>query len=98
MLILSRKEDESIIIGNEIEVSVVDIKGDQVKLGIRAPKEIKVYRQEVFRAIQEENLAAAKAGTALPDLGVVGGKEPQGKKTPASSAQKGEDRQQENNP
>jgi carbon storage regulator len=71
MLILTRKEDESIIIGNDIEVSVVDIKGDQVKLGIKAPKEIKVYRREVFTAIQKENLAAAKAGTSLPDIGFV---------------------------
>jgi carbon storage regulator len=89
MLILSRKEDESIIIGNDIEVSVVDIKGDQVKLGIKAPKEIKVYRQEVFRAIQKENLAAAKAGPSLPDIGVIGGKQPQGKPAPASSPDSG---------
>jgi carbon storage regulator len=85
MLILSRKEDESIIIGNDIEVSVVDIKGDQVKLGIKAPKEIKVYRREVFTAIQKENLAAAKTGTALPDIGFPGDKKPQGKTTPAST-------------
>lgn len=68
MLILSRKKDESIMIGDEIEVSVVDIKGDQVKLGIKAPRDIKVYRQEVFTAIQRENLAASKTGTHLPTI------------------------------
>ncbi|MGC9311450.1 MAG: carbon storage regulator CsrA [Sediminispirochaetaceae bacterium] len=68
MLILSRKKDESIIIGENIEISVVDIKGDQVKIGIKAPKDIKVYRQEVFAAIQRENLAASKTGTELPAI------------------------------
>ena len=68
MLILSRKKEESIMIGDDIEVSVIDIKGDQVKLGIKAPRDIKVYRQEVFTAIQRENLAASKAGTKLPNL------------------------------
>ncbi len=59
MLILSRKKDESIIIGDNISISVVDIKGDQVKLGINAPNDVKVFRQEVYEAIQEENKAAA---------------------------------------
>ena len=71
MLILSRKKDESIMIGENIEVSVVDIKGDQIKLGIKAPRDIKVYRREVFTAIQKENLAAAKAGTQLPELDLL---------------------------
>lgn len=60
MLILARKPNESIIIGDQIEVSVIDIKGDQVKLGINAPKSIKVYREEVYRAIQRENIEALK--------------------------------------
>ncbi len=68
MLILSRKIDESIVISENIEVSIVDIKGDQVKLGIRAPKDVKVYRQEVFTAIQNENKAAAQAGIQLPEI------------------------------
>ncbi len=68
MLILTRKVDESITIGDQIEVSIVDIKGDQVKLGISAPKYIKVYRMEVYKAIQKENLAAAKADPNLPEL------------------------------
>jgi carbon storage regulator len=74
MLILSRKVDERIIIGDDILVSIVDIKGDQVKLGIQAPKEIKVYRQEVYDAIQKENLAAARAGTVLPEIKRLAGK------------------------
>lgn len=68
MLILSRKTNESIMIGDQIEISVVDIKGDQVKLGIQAPRSVKVYRQEVYRAIQMENRAAAQAGTDLPHI------------------------------
>ena len=67
MLILSRKTNERIIIGEDIEIAVVDIRGDQVKLGIVAPKNVKVYRQEVFDAIQEENRKAAAASSdALP--------------------------------
>ena len=68
MLILARRLNESILIGDEIVVSVVDIKGDQVKLGISAPQNVKVYRREVFEAIQAENRAAALAGTDLPVL------------------------------
>jgi carbon storage regulator len=68
MLILSRKTNESIMIGDQIEISVVDIKGDQVKLGINAPKTVKVFRQEVYEAIQLENRAAARTGTDLPQI------------------------------
>jgi carbon storage regulator len=74
MLILSRKVDESIIIGDDVFVSIVDIKGDQVKLGIQAPKDVKVYRQEVYEAIQSENVAAAQAGTVLPVIKRFAGK------------------------
>ncbi len=69
MLILARRINESIMIGDQVEISVVDIKGDQVKLGINAPKQVKVYRREVYRSIQEENVAAAKAAPeSLPAL------------------------------
>ena len=68
MLILSRKVNESIMIGDQIAISVVEFKGDQVKLGIKAPKEVKVYRQEVYEAIQLENKAAARTGTTLPQI------------------------------
>ena len=56
------------MIGDQIEVSVVDIKGDQVKLGIEAPRNVKVFRQEVYEAIQLENRAAARTSTDLPQI------------------------------
>lgn len=68
MLILSRRANESIMIGDSIEISVVDIKGDQVKLGIRAPKKVKVYRKEVYENIQKENRAALQSTGILPSL------------------------------
>jgi len=61
MLVLTRKPNQSIMIGEEIEVSVVEIKGDQVKLGITAPRSVKVHRKEVFEAIQRENIDAARS-------------------------------------
>ncbi len=60
MLVLSRQRDESIMIGDNIVVTIVDIRGDKVRLGIEAPTEIPVHRQEVFEAIQRENLRAAQ--------------------------------------
>ncbi|MBN2534148.1 MAG: carbon storage regulator CsrA [Spirochaetales bacterium] len=65
MLILTRKVNQTIMIGDKVEISIVDIKGDQVKIGIRAPKYVKVYRQEVYKAIQEENIEALQA---KPDI------------------------------
>lgn len=64
MLALSRKKDESLIIDNNIEVTILDIRGDQVKIGINAPKEIPVYRKEVYLQIQEANKQAMEAGAA----------------------------------
>ena len=58
MLVLSRHRDESIIIGDNIVVTIVDIRGDKVRLGIDAPKDIPVHRQEVYKAIQQEKMAA----------------------------------------
>ncbi len=60
MLVLSRRRDESIIIGDEIVITIVDIRGDKVRLGIEAPKEIPVHRQEVYEAIQRENLRSSE--------------------------------------
>lgn len=54
MLVLSRQRDESIIIGDNIVITIVDIRGDKVRLGIQAPKEIPVHRQEVYDAIKRE--------------------------------------------
>lgn len=59
MLALSRKKGEALIINNNIEVTVLEIKGEQIKIGISAPKEIPVYRKEVYIQIQEANAAAA---------------------------------------
>ncbi len=59
MLVLSRQRDETIMIGDDIEITVVDIRGDKVRLGINAPPEVSVHRKEVWEAIQRENRAAA---------------------------------------
>lgn len=58
MLVLTRKRDESIIIGDDIKITVVDVRGDQVKIGIDAPRQIPVHREEVYKEIQEENKRA----------------------------------------
>ena len=58
MLALSRKQGESIVIGNNIEITVLEAKGDQVKIGIAAPKSVPVYRKEIYAQIQEENREA----------------------------------------
>lgn len=58
MLALSRKKNEAIIINNNIEVTILEVKGEQVKIGISAPKEVSVYRKEVYLQIQEANKAA----------------------------------------
>jgi len=62
MLVLSRQRDETIMIGDEIEITVVDIRGDKVRLGINAPRAIQVHRKEVYDAIRRENAEAARVG------------------------------------
>ena len=64
MLALSRKRDESLVIDNNIEVTILDIRGDQVKIGISAPKEIPIYRKEVYLQIQEANKQAMEGNGA----------------------------------
>src|SRR5207249_8415137 len=77
MLVLSRQRDETIMIGDDIEVTVVDIRGDKVRLGINAPKEISVHRKEVYEAIRRENRAAAQVKPEdLSGLGKIGPKAP----------------------
>ena len=61
MLALSRKKNESIVINNDVEITILDIKGDQVKIGITAPKSVPVYRKEVYIQIQEANKAASQS-------------------------------------
>ena len=62
MLVLSRHRDESIMIGDDVTITVVDIRGDKVRLGIDAPQEIPVHRQEVYDAIKRENRKASNLG------------------------------------
>lgn len=61
MLALSRKKNEAIIINNDIEITVLEVKGDQVKIGISAPKEVPIYHKEVYLQIQEANRASVDA-------------------------------------
>ncbi|KAB8139478.1 carbon storage regulator CsrA [Gracilibacillus oryzae] len=68
MLVLTRKFNETIKIGDEIEVTVLEIEGEQIKLGISAPKDIDIHRQEVYQAIQQENNEAANLSQNLFNL------------------------------
>jgi carbon storage regulator len=66
MLVLSRHRDESIMIGDDIVITIVDIRGDKVRLGIQAPQHVPVHRQEVYDAIQRENRKAAAQSANPP--------------------------------
>lgn len=68
MLVLSRKSNESIMIGGNIEIVVLGVEGDTVKIGIRAPREVDIYRKEIYMAIQEENRAAATNPIAIDEV------------------------------
>ena len=67
MLALSRKKNEALVVNNNIEITILDIKGDQVKIGIDAPKDVPVYRKEVYLQIQEAN----KEAMSDNDLGTL---------------------------
>ncbi len=69
MLVLSRQRDETIMIGDEIEITVVDIRGDKVRLGINAPRQVDVHRKEVYEAIKRENDEASRV--QIDDLNVA---------------------------
>ena len=66
MLVLSRQVDETIMIGDDIEITIVDIRGGKVRVGINAPREIAVHRKEVFDAIQKENTQQRKDSESCP--------------------------------
>lgn len=66
MLVLSRQRDESIMIADNIKITVVDIRGDKVRLGIEAPTEISVHRQEIYEAIQREHQQDRRSKDAQP--------------------------------
>ena len=70
MLALSRKKNEAIVINNNVEITILEVKGDQVKIGINAPKEVPVYRKEVYLQIQKANEEAVNADgmAALKEL------------------------------
>lgn len=61
MLALTRKKGEALVINNNIEITVLEIRGDQIKIGISAPKDVRIYRKEVYLQIQQENEAAISA-------------------------------------
>lgn len=65
MLVLSRRLNESIIINDNIEIIVLDIVKDQIKLGIKAPREISILRKEIYEAVQKANISAASAGSRV---------------------------------
>ncbi|HBR28766.1 MAG TPA: carbon storage regulator [Firmicutes bacterium] len=71
MLVLTRKVNESIIIGDDVKITVVEVKGEQVKLGISAPKRISVHREEVYLEIQKENRKAVEAGVGIDELNAM---------------------------
>ena len=70
MLALSRKKNEAIIINNNVEVTILEVKGDQVKVGITAPKDVPIYRKEVYLQIQEANKECRRHGGAEDAAGV----------------------------
>jgi carbon storage regulator len=84
MLVLSRQKDQTIMIGDNIEITVVDIRGDKVRLGITAPSKIPVHRKEVYEAIQKENREAANVSlediTNLSGESIIKKREPKNEK------------------
>lgn len=67
MLVLSRKKDQGIVIGENVELTIIEIQGDQVRIGIKAPKSVAIYRKEIFLEIQNENKKAASSGVVKLD-------------------------------
>ncbi|USK77650.1 carbon storage regulator CsrA [Peribacillus frigoritolerans] len=65
MLVLTRKPNEAIMIGDDIEITILSIEGDQIKLGINAPKNVDIHRKEIYLSIQQENSEASKTETNL---------------------------------
>lgn len=68
MLALSRKQNEAIVLGNDIEITILEIKGEQVKIGITAPKSVPVYRKELYMQIKETNQEAIRQANAVEAL------------------------------
>ena len=72
MLALTRKKGESLIVNNDVEITVLEIRGDQIKLGISAPREVPIYRKEVYLQIQEENKEASNKDAMGALKGLLG--------------------------
>ncbi|MCX8129907.1 MAG: carbon storage regulator CsrA [Clostridia bacterium] len=69
MLVLTRKKNQSIMLNDDIEITIIDVQGDQVRIGINAPKNVSVYRKEIYMEIKDENKRAADIKTiSIPDL------------------------------
>lgn len=86
MLVLSRKPNQSIMIGEEIEVVVLEVKGDTVKIGLKAPRDVKVFRQEIYVEIKAENARAAAATTETSNAAKLLQQALQKKKPPPGSS------------
>lgn len=71
MLVLTRRAGESVVIGSDVVVTIVEVRGDVVRVGIDAPREVQVHREEIFRAVREANLAAATAQASPAVLDVL---------------------------
>ena len=72
MLVLTRKPDQSIMVGSDIEITILEVRGEQVRIGIRAPRTVTVHRKEVFEQIRLENQNATATSTdALPDMATL---------------------------
>ena len=72
MLALTRKKGESLVINNNVEVTILEVRGDQIKIGIAAPKDVPIYRKEVYLQIQKENEAAKNADSMAALKGLLG--------------------------
>ncbi len=71
MLALTRRCNESIMLGNDIEITILEVKGDHVKIGVNAPKSMPIYRKEIYTQIQEANAEAAKTETSAEDINAL---------------------------
>ncbi len=80
MLVLARKINQSIMINDDVEVMILDVQGEQVKLGLKAPRSVKIFRKEVYESIQRENIAALKSeAQKLDDVSELLKKKKEGK-------------------
>ncbi|NMB41464.1 MAG: carbon storage regulator CsrA [Firmicutes bacterium] len=68
MLVLTRRRGESIVLGDDIEISVLEVNGDAVRIGIEAPREVPIYRREIYEAIRAENISAARAAEKMKKI------------------------------